>query len=257
MRGILTTVSTKKWVVSFKPRPQARLRLFCFPYAGGGTSIFSSWPDALPAQIEVCPIQLPGREGRFLERPYSSLERLLPDLTEALRPMLDLPFVFFGYSMGAVISYELTQRLRKENAQLPLKLLISAYPAPHIPRYQSPIHQLSDQQFIERLRSYAGTPEEVLKNGDVMRLIMPMLRADFTLIETYAHSPQPPLDCPITVVGGRQDPHATEDKLAAWREHTTGRFSLRMYEGNHFFIQTMRLPVLQFFSDELLAVLVE
>src|SRR5438552_7109196 len=121
---------TDSWLACLKPRPHAAVRLFCFPYAGGGASAFRCWPDALPASIEVCPVQLPGRETRFREPPYTRLAPLAEALGHALRPFLDRPFAFFGHSMGALVAFELTRWLRRAGGPQPAHLFVSACAAP-------------------------------------------------------------------------------------------------------------------------------
>ncbi|NES24802.1 MAG: thioesterase [Symploca sp. SIO3E6] len=240
------------WFSDPQPNSQAHLRLFCFPYAGGGASIFRLWAKELPSEIEVFPVQLPGRERRLRESPFSEISPLLQTLMQVLPHYLDRPFAFFGYSMGALISFELVRQLRRQNLPLPSHLLVSGRRAPQIP-YQKPFtHQLSDADFIEDLRQKGGTPEAVLNNPELMQLFMPIMRADLGLNETYSYTTEPPLDCPISVLGSLEDTEVSREQLDAWREHTTGSFSLQMFPGNHFFlINEGRSLLLQAISDKL------
>ena len=130
----MTSLSTfNSWIFGVRPNTQARLRLFCFPHAGGGASFFRSWIGTLPPDIEVCPVQLPGRENRLKERPFNQYTLLIQALAQALRPYLTVPFAFFGHSMGALVSFGLARQLRQQNEPLPVHLFASAYRAPQIP----------------------------------------------------------------------------------------------------------------------------
>ncbi len=239
------------WVTRLRPKSRARMRLFCFPYAGGGASIFRTWSAALPEDIEVCPIQLPGREERLPEQPFTCLATLAPVLAKAVRPYLDLPCVFFGHSMGALVSFELVRYLRRQDAFEPVRLFVSGYRAPQIPDPAPPIHRLPKAAFVERLRRFNGTPKEVLHNAELMQLMLPLLRADFAVCETYAYSNEKPLTCPISTFGGRQDKEVSQAHLTAWRDQTLSSFKLRMLPGNHFFLQSAREALLQAVSEDL------
>ncbi|MDM8525463.1 thioesterase domain-containing protein [Desulfococcaceae bacterium HSG8] len=228
------------WIRIPYPNPQARLRLFCFPYAGGGALGFLTWPRYLPSETEVCAIQLPGREERIRETPISRLSLVMEPLTEMMETYTDKPFAFFGHSLGSMISFELARELRRRNAAEPLHLFVSGRRAPHIPNPDPPIHQLPDADFIEKLRKYNGTPEAVLQHAELMELLLPVLKADFGIHETYVYASEAPLDCPISAFGGSEDAEAPQDKLAAWEAQTNGQFSLRMFPGGHFFLQEYR-----------------
>lgn len=250
-----TTLTFNSWVTCPKPNPQARLRLFCFPYAGGGASIFRTWPDYLPAEIEVFPIQLPGRESRLREPFFNRLSPLLQTLKQVLYPQLNIPFAFFGHSVGALIGFELTRQLRKQYNLGPAHLFISGRRAPQILNLAPPIHQLPESAFVEELRHLNGTPESILQNVELMQLVLPILRADFALSETYVYSAEDPLDCPISAFGGLQDGEVSHDDLAAWRDQTNSSFALRMFPGNHFFVQSARACILSAISQELMQLL--
>ncbi len=239
------------WVTYPKPNPRAQLRLFCFPYAGGGASIFRSWSNDLPAEIDVCPIQLPGRESRFKETRFTSLHPLVQVLGEAIRPYLDVPFIFFGHSMGALIGFELSRYLREHVGLLPLHLFVSAHRAPQLPDLHTPIHHLPDAAFIERLSGLNGTPKEVFASTELMQILLPLLRADFSIVGTYKYVAQRPLACPIAAFGGLQDAAVQQDALTAWREQSASAFTLRMFAGDHFFLQSNRSALLQALSQEI------
>src|SRR5271156_6070491 len=155
------------WIAYWKPRPKARLRLFCFPYAGASAMIYRLWSDGLSTDIELCPIQLPGRGIRLSECPFTDLPQLIDALAEALRPLLDKPFALFGHSLGTLISFELARELRANHQVRPLRLFVSAGPAPQIPHRGPPINSLPEEEFSAELRRLNGTPEELLNHKEL------------------------------------------------------------------------------------------
>ncbi len=201
-----TSAAPDRWLAYRRPRPGAEVRLFCFPHAGGGASLFHGWADRLPPAVEVCPVQLPGRETRFGEPPINRLGPLVGALAEALLPHLDRPFAFFGHSLGALIGFELARRLRRERGLEPVHLFASACAAPQRWGCVRPIHALPDAAFRKELRRLRGTAPAVLDNEELMEILLPALRADFALCETYAYGEDDPLSCPVTAVGGLRDP---------------------------------------------------
>jgi medium-chain acyl-[acyl-carrier-protein] hydrolase len=240
------------WVACRKPSPQARLRLFCFPYAGAGVSIFRSWPDSLTADVEVCPVQLPGRGTRLMEPPFNRLSPLIDALAQALLPLLDKPFAFFGHSLGALVSFELARQLRRHYAVQPVRLFISADRAPQIPNRDPPVHSLPEGEFLLELSRLKGTPREVLEDEELRQIMLPLLRADFAVYETYRYLTEPPLNCPISAFGGLQDERVIHSDLEAWRDQTCASFSLRMFPGDHFYLNSTPPVLIRVISQELL-----
>lgn len=238
-------VFSTPWLTVVERRPNARIRLFCFPHAGGGASVFRTWSEGLPSTVEVCPIRLPGREGRISEPPFTRLKPLVQALAQALIRYLDKPFAFFGHSMGALVSFELARQLRRRHTLSPAHLFVSGRVAPQLPDPQPPIHALPNSKFLEELRRFNGIPEEILESPELMELMLPTLRADCAVDETYVYSIEPPLDCPISAFGGLQDSTVSRDSLAAWRNQTRLSFSMQMFPGNHFFLHTGQPLLLQ------------
>lgn len=242
-------ITNNRWVVFSKIQP--RLRLFCFPHGGAGGSIFRLWSKALPPEIEVCPVYLPGREIRLSETPFTQLPPLVQALAQALHPHLDIPCAFFGYSLGALVSFELARYLRKNYDQLPVHLFVASHRAPQLPRLSSDIHDLPEPAFIDALSRLGGTPLEVLQHEELMEVMLPALHADFTVYETYAYTDEAPLDCPITIFGGEQDSLVSRQELAAWREQTRSAFTLNLLPGDHFFLHKYQHLLLQTLSEQL------
>lgn len=227
------------------PRPQARVRLFCFPYAGGGGALYRPWAAALPPYIELCVVQLPGREARMAEPAFTSAHALARTLADALGPGDGVPRAFFGHSMGALIAFELACELRRRALPAPVHLFVSGHRAPHLPARGLPLHRLPDAAFAAHVHHLAGIPPEALRNPAFMALLVPMLRADLTLSETYAPAAEPPLPCPITAFGGVEDASVAHGELQAWAAHTRGGFGIRFFPGRHFFVQSAGPQVLQ------------
>jgi medium-chain acyl-[acyl-carrier-protein] hydrolase len=242
----MTTTSTYDlWIKHSKPNPQTRLRLFCFPYAGGWSQIFRPWADSIPESIQVCPIELPGRGPRLREAPFTQLFPLIKAIAQALLPHLDKPFAFFGHSMGGLISFELVRLLRRMYGLAPTHLFISGCRAPQLFDFDSPAHTLPEKEFIELLSRLGGTQKTLLENVELRQLILPTLRADFSVVETYTYDSEQALDCPITAFGGWQDFEVCFEELQAWREQTRVSFSMHMFPGNHFFLHSAQSLLLQ------------
>ena len=239
------------WVVGAKPNPDASLRLFCFPYAGGTAAIYRAWQSGLSSKVEVCPVQLPGRGRRLNEPAFTNVHALIQPLAQALLPYLGKQFAFFGHSMGATISYELARYLHREHNLMPRQLFVSGRRAPQIPKSQRVTYNLPEPEFLEALHDLKGTPREALEQPELMELLLPLLRADFELSETYTYLDGPLLDCPISIYGGNQDDDVTREHLEAWGELTTGTVSLQMFPGDHFFINTTQTTLLRSLAEEL------
>lgn len=224
------------WIVKPKPNPQAQIKLFCLPFAGGGSSGFRSWADMLPPQIELCNVEIPGRGARLSELLVRRLEDVLPALAEGIKDELNKPFAIFGHSMGALTGFELSHFIKENYNLQPVHLFFSGRGAPHLPNRDKPIHELSEADFIREIKSYNGTPREVLEHQELMEIMVPILRADFEVCETYQFHEKPKLKCPLTILCGLQDSGATKEELNAWRELSAGSFNLRMFPGDHFYL---------------------
>ena len=240
------------WCTVRKPNPSATMKLFCFPYAGAGPSIFYGWHSMLPADIEICAIQLPGRANRMRERPFNRVPELIAKLAPALCPLLDRPFAFFGHSMGAILSFETARWLRRNRQVLPGMLLVSGRRAPQIPNTDPFLHTMGDDEFLDAIRELDGTPAEVMKDADLMRLILPVLRADFELCETYEYTNSGPLRCPIAAFAGKADKEEPLASMAPWRAQTEDLFVLHAIDGGHFFIHSNERELLDLLHVTLL-----
>jgi medium-chain acyl-[acyl-carrier-protein] hydrolase len=246
----LKTTDTN-WIKKIRQNPNAALRLFCLPYAGGWSQIYRPWINHLSSDIELCLIDLPGRGLRLNEAPIVNLSALVEEIAINIHTYLDRPFAFFGHSMGALLSFELVRLLRQQGYPAPRHLFVSGHRAPHLMLDRIPIHNLPEHEFIEEMRRLEGTPEAVLANAELRELVFPALRADFQAIETYQYRHCEPLDCPITVFGGLQDIGVDIVALEGWRQYTTKKFGLQLFKGNHFFLHEARSLILQEIHQQL------
>ncbi|WP_433527966.1 thioesterase II family protein [Micromonospora sp. CA-263727] len=228
---------SEQWFWARRPRPAAATRLVCLPYAGGAAAVYRAWGQLAPSHVEVCPVELPGRGVRMGEEPYRRLTPLVRALADALEPLLDRPYALFGHSMGGLLAFELARLLRRRGRPGPSHLFVSAAPAPDR-RHEPTVHDASDAEVKAHLRALNGTPPEVLENEELMALALPIIRADFAVLETYEFIDEPPLDTPLTVFGGTADRTVRPAELAGWRDHAT-TVDLRMLPGDHFFIDEL------------------
>jgi surfactin synthase thioesterase subunit len=228
----------------------AELRLFCFHYAGSGGSVFRSWTRWLPPEVELIAVQLPGRENRLDEPLLYSMDLVTPPLADAVAPLLDRPFAFFGHSTGALISFDLARVLRKRGLPQPRLLIASSQNAPND---KPPVirHTLSDPEFIEILRGCKGTPDSVLGNSALLELLLPRIRADGAVYETYDYAPEPPLDCRIVVFYGVEDNMVSSAGLAGWQGETRSSFHRYAFPGGHFFMHEDEVVVAEHINHEL------
>ncbi|MET8681500.1 alpha/beta fold hydrolase [Streptomyces sp. NPDC004647] len=239
------------------PRPAGTgtgLRLFCLPYAGGSARLFKHWERELPGFVEVCPIELPGRGTRFGEPPYTDPEWLVEDVLAGLEGRLDLPFVLFGYSLGSLLAFEAARRL-EALGRAPVCLVVAAFSAPG-PRSREEgegASFLPDAEFRRRLGELNGTPRELLDNDAFMELMLPVIRADFRIADTYVYRPGPPLGCPVVAFGGEDDAEFGMAEVRAWSRHTDAEFSLHRMPGDHFFLHSHHELLLKELSTELTA----
>lgn len=240
------------WISTFlKGNAPARFRLFCFPFAGGGAAFYRTWPNNLPDGVEVSAIRPPGRETRLREQPHARLSSLVEAAAEALAPTLDLPYAFFGHSMGGLLAYELARHFRARAFPPPARLFISGYRAPHRPAHHPPVHQADAPVILKRLRNLNGTPAAFFDNEELVEMMLPGIRADFSVLETYVFRADEPLDCPISAFGGYQDSEASEADVNAWHSYTSESFTLRMIPGGHFFVISHQDEVLRAVSEDL------
>ncbi|MCL4794348.1 MAG: alpha/beta fold hydrolase [Bryobacteraceae bacterium] len=232
-----------EWFPGAEERDPAPARLFCFPWAGGGALAYAHWKPLFAGLAQICPARLPGRETRAGEPPLDSMDALVEELAREIRPFLDRPFAFFGHSMGAGVAFELARALRREGQPLPVRLFVSSARSPSLRREAPRGPDLSRAELLAELRRLDGFPREVLENEQLLALALPALEADTRLYGRYVSRAEPPLDMPIHVFAGTEEPHLAEEHLEAWRDLTTTEFTLDRLPGGHFYLETARLAL--------------
>ncbi|WP_404384162.1 thioesterase II family protein [Caenispirillum salinarum] len=232
------------------PRPP--LRLYLLPYAGGGASIWAEFRKALPPEIEAVPLQPPGREIRAGETPLTAITDMAADVRRQMdTPAPGRPYALMGYSMGALIAFELARLLRAEGAPMPEMLIPCAHVAPHLKSDRPRIWDQPDDIFHREVRALGGTPDEVWDHPELVEFLMPLLRADFTACDTYALAEDAALDLPFLVIGAHGDVNVHRDCLLAWSRHTTRPLAQRSVPGGHFFLAEQPALLARIVSDAL------
>ncbi|MEU6227069.1 thioesterase domain-containing protein [Streptomyces sp. NPDC047042] len=225
------------------PEDTGRLRLFCFPYAGGGASIYSGWQRHLGQHVRVMPVQLPGREGRAGEPRFTDLESLVDDLDDELGPLLEQPHAFFGHSMGALIAFALTQRRHARGARLPSCLLLSAYRAPHLPAPRELAADADENELLESLISLGGIPPLLLDHPEWLSALLPVTRDDLRLCASARETPDSGVPVPIHAFAGLHDSLVTPAEVRGWHRYAAGGFRMRTLPGDHFFLRDRHNPL--------------
>jgi len=241
---------SNKWILKHSSPPESKIRLLCFPFGGGGSSFYLSWAKVLEPDIEVVPIQLPGRENRINEPTITEMNRLISEIIQAIQSLLDKPYAFFGHSMGAYISFELAREIRRLQLSPPLKLLLSGMRAAHLKDTRTSIANLPDKDLIIALKERYGLQTKEIAM-ELIQLMLPTIRSDINCIENYRYLIEPPLDCPLVTFAGTSDNAVQPSEVEAWRLHTTSSFNLYQISGDHFFIISSRDQVLKYVHKEL------
>jgi medium-chain acyl-[acyl-carrier-protein] hydrolase len=241
---------------SAKPRwmsfpDDARATILCFPYAGGGASFYRPWNVFAPRTIAICPVQPPGREERFAEPCFDRMTNFVAAAADVLLPAVRPPYALFGHSMGGLVSYELTHELIRRGAPMPAHLFVSATPAPHLASTIPAIYDRPREEFLQAVQRYRGLPDAVLRSPELLELILPRLRADIAVTDTYAYAERPPLTIPITAFSGSDDDIVTPATIDAWREHTVTTFRHERFPGGHFFIAELAPTVVSILAKAL------
>jgi medium-chain acyl-[acyl-carrier-protein] hydrolase len=219
-----------------------RLRLFCFPYAGGWPGVFRPWAARLPSDVELVAVRMPGRESRFAEQPYTDWSTLTNDAAEALQPLLDVPAVFFGHSFGGMLAYEIACVLSAQDTLNLEALIVSGCRCPRVqPEHRAPYDAPSDALW-SWLGEIDGTPAEVLANPQLRALIEPTLRTDLELADAWSGAANV-IDLPIVSFGGSQDRIVPRRQIDGWRNFSTGTYRHVEFAGGHFFIHSLEAEV--------------
>jgi medium-chain acyl-[acyl-carrier-protein] hydrolase len=232
-------------------RPNARMRLFCFTFAGSSAQIFYDWNEHVPEWLEVSGFELPGHGSRLAESPIDTQDGAAVEIADALEPYLDRPYALFGHCLGAAQAYEATRVLRERGKAQPVRLFSSGARGPHLGIPIADVESMEDDEFIEHMHKAYSAPIEFLRHPEMRPLFLPMVRADARMTQNYRYTPGPPLSYPITAVAGETDPDVQLEHLEGWRQHTTAGVATRVYPGNHFFFLESAPRLLADFAAEL------
>jgi len=235
-------MNQSKWFLKsrHKRNTDPRLKILCFPYAGGSASTYTSWHDWLPNDVELLAVQPPGRADRLFEESYCDMPSLIETLLPAVKNVIDCPYILFGHSLGSRVAFELMVQLNKEDFRQPSHFIASGSRGPHIPTSNRPKTRLSDEEFISHLRTLKGTPEAILQNEELIQLLLPTLRSDFQLSYDYIYAANSVFNCPVSVFGGEEDIDISLVQLESWGEFFTHPASIHCFKGGHFFIEKQK-----------------
>jgi medium-chain acyl-[acyl-carrier-protein] hydrolase len=230
---------SRTWIACSRPRPDPTARLLCFHHAGGSPAAFRPWVDDLPAHVEMLVVRLPGREARLRETPLTRVADIVGPLAKALAPLREgVRTVCFGHSLGALLAFEFARELRRQAMPSLAALVVSGRNAPGFGRLLA-LHKLDDRELVAEVqRIYGGIPQAILDEPELLKLTLPVLRADLTLNEAHVLEHEPPLDCPIRAYAGVDDPRVGAAGLEAWGGHTSASFEWAQVEGEHFYLAT-------------------
>jgi medium-chain acyl-[acyl-carrier-protein] hydrolase len=241
------------WFQRLSPARTPLLRVFCFPYAGGTAEIYRTWQRWLPEQIDVCLVHLPGRGRRMKEQSLRQFRTLVIAIADRVPHETNVSYALYGHSMGALLSFELARELFRRYGRGPKHLFVSGCRAPQWPRTEPPTFNLPHDQFIAELKRLKGTPDEILKNPELLEQFIAPLRADFEVVDTYEYRPGEQLPCPINVYGGIQDTSVPMESCRAWQEQSSAVCKVRMLKGDHFFIRDPRSEFISVFRNDVLS----
>ncbi|MGW1818790.1 thioesterase II family protein [Streptomyces sp. NPDC002125] len=244
-------VDTGAWIHRYAPAPDAPTRLVCLPHAGGSASFFLPVARAMSPETDVLSVQYPGRQDRRLEPCAASVDELARGVVEALAPWLDRPVTLFGHSMGAMVAFE-AARLLENAGTVPLGVIASGRRAPSRTRPQhAPVHLRDDQGLMDEIRQLSGTDDRLLADEELLKMILPAIRGDYRVVESYAYRPGPPLTCPVLSLIGDTDPQVTDEEASSWSEHTTGPFTKTVFPGGHFYLNSQAAEVIRVISEHI------
>lgn len=235
----------QSWFVTPRRVVNPQLRIFCFPYAGGNANSYSSWVKSLPTSVELVGIQPPGRAARIAEPAHTAMKPLISDLLPRITDLLNVPYIFFGHSLGSRVAFELMHRCHEANLPLPVHFIASGSRSPDKGDETDITYNLPEDEFIKTLKDMNGTPEQILQNKELLELFIPLLRADFQLGETYCFQHQKQFNCPVTVFGGSDDKDVSIEHLNGWDKFFVDSAKVQIFPGGHFFIEENQQLVLE------------
>lgn len=241
-------------IKSFKPirvKRDATIDLICFPYAGSGASLFTSWLDYLDLKINLYGFQAPGKEDRISEDLIEDLDSLVQLATQEIQQLIQGPFVLFGHSLGSVLAFEITKSLEKQ-AISPKLMILSGRQPPEFGSKMQSISHLGDDAFIEQLKKLQGSDSRVLENRELMELLLPIIRADFKISECYRDFSGLKVQCPLIALGSNDDPWINKNDFNAWQNYSHKPVKIQFFPGGHFYIKEHHELLCNFLNAEIL-----
>ncbi|MDO8539062.1 MAG: thioesterase domain-containing protein [Opitutaceae bacterium] len=236
---MLTPITGNKWLSCPQPGIPAPLRLWCFPFAGGGAAAWHPWAPRLSGVAQIVAFRLPGRESRLAEPPIASPVTLIAALAAEMAPYADETYAVYGHSLGGILAFETARELRARGLPEPRAVVISGVRAPHLPRTEPDLHHLPAEEFVYQIHHrYGGIPDEIRDDAEFIELMLPALRADLSVYETYQFRNGAPLNAPLLALGGFHDATVPREQILGWARHTASRFECEFFPGEHFFVQS-------------------
>lgn len=221
------------WIIRSRVRHNSLLRLICFPFPGASATLFERWHEYLPETVEVCAVQLPGRQKRITEAPIRDVETAVDLLAAFLLPHLDRPLAIFGDCAAAFLAFELCHRLKNTPSVRPVHLFVTSCRAPHLPNSREVIHRLPDLELKREMVKLGVVPQWLQQNDAVFSAFLNLIRADFEMVETYQMRKPGDFEFPVTAIAGSSDPTCTVEELAAWERHTKVGFRKVLLDASH------------------------
>ena len=231
----VTLEQTSRWLPIRALTDRGGLPLFCLPHAGGGASAYRAWLGKVPG-VDVLPVQPPGREGRLRDTPHERMTSLVGELASVITEVAGArPYAVYGHSLGALVAFETLREIRRRSGEQPVRLFVSGCVAPHCTYDDGPpVVGMSQPELVQMLRQLGGTPDWLLADPEVLQMILPAVRADFSVKETYSYVTAAPLDVPVTVLASTADARAPFEYQQKWRELTSADFETHTLTGGHF-----------------------
>jgi medium-chain acyl-[acyl-carrier-protein] hydrolase len=231
----MNAMTLDRWVPFRNEGDCVRCRIFSFPHAGGNAALYRPLQRLMPPEVDFCPVELPGRAARLREPPITSMSTLVERLHHVLRPLMDVPYGFFGHSVGTSMAFEATRQLGSFNGRTAVHLFVSGRASPKVAsRNRPPARSRSDSELLAILDHFGGTPAAIMQHPELIAALLPALRADLTLAEGYTIDPSARVACPITAFGGIDDV-SHSNNLRSWRDCTRGTFRTFIFPGGHFY----------------------
>ncbi len=234
-----------KWFITPQPKPEAELKILCFPYAGGNASTYLPWSKDLPEHVELIAVQLPGRANRLFEPAHSDMDSLVNEIMTLIPVVIDRNYILFGHSLGSRVAFEVMHQCKLKGLRMPKHFIASGSRAPDIPSRIEAFHHLPDDEFIQELAELNGTPKEILENEELMAICLPALRADFKVSDSHIHKADTVLDCHASLFTGREDSDISESDLTSWEKFFSKTIDRHSFAGDHFFIENNKGEVLK------------